>query len=494
MQSSWSWFALVCCLLLLFRSTLLELDKSGAIVTDGDAAGHVGFVQEYYNSRERPISLADRFLLHGSDYPTGFHRLISFLRLRPNQLFRYGRFLPLVFDGWLLLVTITSVVAFGGANFEWLIFFPFLRMFWGNAGRSSHFNERAFGVLFGNVFVLSAVVYHILGMYQFIIVAIMAYTIISVSSKFAIQAVWIFSVALTVMTWNFVFMGILLLSFTFSAVVSRGHSLSVLRGLVRHSRWQRQMRREGKLLNQDWWSQITTVRFTKKYLYHLGHNSILRPFTDNPLTLPVAAIATMPTVDQRWSWPALIGVAVCIAVSTRPLEFIGEPERYLEFAIVPTFVALSFVPVNELPVLASLAAVATTAVLFPSALERARKRSWREQRGEALDDVAAWLLRQGPVTLVTDPGRTSIYLGLRARNAKFVWIFGNVGVGQAFADFSDLLHQYPHLSERAVPIAQRYGATLLVQETPGGATKAALDVSSLGPPVYTNSRYSIFRI
>ena len=61
-----------------------------------------------------------------------------------------------------------------------------LRSLWGNEGRASHFNERAFGVLLGSVYILSSVIiYDGGGNLLWLVPAVLGLTVAGISSKFA---------------------------------------------------------------------------------------------------------------------------------------------------------------------------------------------------------------------------------------------------------------------------------------------------------------------
>ena len=492
MQSTVSAPLLAGLLFIAFRLALLAVDKPSAVRTDGDAAGHVGYVKEYRRTGGRPIDLSTRYLLEESSYPNGFHKLIYFLGFDPDRLFSTGRFFPAIFDFVLFLFTCLTVFAIGGTHTEWLLFFPFLRMLWGNEGRSSHFNERALGVLLGNIYLVSAIAFASTGTLGLILLAIISYTLLSVSSKFSIQAVWVFSFGLSLTLWDATFLAVLAISFVASVLVTRGYSWTVLKGLLRHSLWNREMRRVGKVRNSEWWKQLRRPLFTWRYMYALSRNSVLRAFTDNPISLPlIAGLTYLSNGHRYWLAAVLLGIVVCGLVSFQRLQFIGEPERYLEYAVVPQFVVVSFLPVTNFvgPLLATISL--TLVVLAIEMLERVKSRPTRLQRGQDLVNLGSWLSLQGAVTVVTDPGRISTFLGLFAEEVSFVWIYSHVRPGQAYVDFGDMLSQYPNLSSDAVVVARRYGARLLIQELQSPTVRQAHKLPGLGSPVYENSSFRV---
>lgn len=473
------------------------MDKPGAVKTDGDAAGHVGLVREFYRNEGKPIDLSDRYLLEYTDYPTGFHKLIFFSRLDPDKLFEKGRFIPLYADVCLFIVIAYAIAKFGGENFAWLLFFPFMRMLYGNQGRSSHFNERAYGVLLANIYLLAGYAVFANATPLGLVVAIIAYTALAVSSKFAIQAVFLYSLALTFVFWTPVFILLLIVSLFLSVIFSKGYTVRVLQGLVRQSLWYARMQCSGKIKSEMHWGQLTKVSFSFSYALLLFRNSVLRVVTDSPLNIVVAGIAFSTSAHRVWAFWALSGVVICLIVATRRLEFIGEPERYLEFAVIPSFVYLSFLPVKDVPYLAAVATVVTLAILLPSIWLRLQGHKGLFQRGEALEDVALWLKSQGPVTVFTNPGRISIFLGLYAPSASFVWLFTNVGKGVRMNDFEELLDSYPRLSNHAFTIARKIGAQLLVYEKFTGRKPeevSSLLLMGLGHCEYENDFFEVYRV
>jgi len=431
--------------------------------TEGDQLGHYGLINEYRYTKGKPIDLSNRFLLERSDYPTGFHRFIYLLRIEPKFLIRFGKFLPTLMDALLLLLTGVSVWLFGGDEYVWLLLFPFLRMFWENDGRASHLSERAFGVFLGNLYLLLAVVIGYKDEYWLVPIVVGVFCLISVSSKFSIQATLFMSVFLSAVNLTPIYAALWVFSATLAAFLTRGYSWKVMRGNVRHSAFQRKLW-SGPIKPVPYLQELFKVRASRSYLLSMDTNSILAGFINNPLVVVVLVWAVGSGTYGPWFNWAVGGLFLTLVISYSKLQFLGEPQRYLEYATVPTFVFLSNLKVSAFPLFLSLIAFVCLTLLIIKFFLLMRFEGAPTTRSDELTNLGDWASTLGSRTILTDPIRLSFYLGSRNRELITLGFFTNIGGYKSSQTALKLRQNHFQLSIDGIQIAEDYGVDLLVVE------------------------------
>lgn len=451
-------------LLIAFRSLVARIDRSSALVTDGDTTTHLLLVREHKRRPRQKIDFSETFVLEKTDYPTGFHRVISLLPLHESSILNWGRYLPTLSDLILLLVIWIVTVNFGGDYFSWLLAFPFLRALWGNAGRASHFGERAIGVLLGNLYLVSITLAYLTGSVP-ILLASFAFLILAFSaSKFAIQAITLFSILLSLLTISGFFVISLIVFFLLSILFTKGYTWNVVLGLVRHSELLMVLRRSGRIETQPFYKQLVRLRSVRDIIRVSYSNSVLRIFTDNPVNL-VVVVATLKfspdSIFVKWS---LIGILLCLLFSFQGLQFMGEPERYLEFSLPATFVVASFVDPTENTLLTVAVVTLLLLISLVGISRRVQGRQGDTKRAHDLEGLVKVLGSLNGCTMLTNPGRLSVFIASRFSKFRFMWVFTHTRDRQITGLLLSLWDHYPTLSSKAIELAHAYGVTLVVVE------------------------------
>ena len=440
--------------------------KSRASVTDGDAIGHLTFVKEFKRNGGARIDLTNRYILEGGDYPNGFHWLFFFLRFPVRWLEAMGGFLPLLFDAMLLCVAYFAIIHFGGDEVIWLLFFPFLRAFWENEGRAAHFNERAFGGLCGNIFLLSTVGFYLEAGWAWGLAALLSFLALSVSSKFTWQAVAFHCGLLSIFAGSWFFLIAFVASAFFSFICTLGYSWDVLKGLVRFSHfYSTYLAKRYPGLKRQWYMELfSLLRFGSSKIFSIVFtNPPLKLITNVPLTL-VAFIPIWYALSYNvWHHWILVSVFLLLLISTTSFKFLGEPERYLEYAIIPIFIVLSFFPPNEHILFTSLAIAVSIIVLLFELLKNRFKES-NQYRGEDLRELRNWIGDQSTQTILTIPFRVSFFLGYETGDHhRYLTLFSSIGKGDSSLDYKWLIKDwYPFVRNNINAVIDRFGVNLVV--------------------------------
>lgn len=430
-------------LMALLRMPQIFVERRNSLHSPGDISGHL-LIHEAM--REKGIEGADynpRFLFDGSGYPAGFHWLCSKILRNEKVFLRFGFFIPLCADASTVVLAATIGWHLGAKNWGWLLLFAVSPLLWMNAGRASHINERAFGSLFGNIFMISLLFF----VQKPSVIAgaglLLGMALISSSSKFTLQAVTFVSVTYSIVSLNLFPMLLVVASWIIANFALLGYPKTVLKGLLSHSRHYRKhlmkkipetARNFPKELGMFWRNRG-----------HLASNWLVRIFVDSPLHLVVLGyFVYFPELVDSWMILSLATVAVSLIVSLPPLTFLGESYRYLEVGLVGSFLFLA-IHVDNLVLTLTLVGL----FLFRSVQVQIFRLLRGAAGGQLIDQSYAELgtffssLPEGRALSV--PGRLSIFLARCNPKVKHLWILSHVGEGASSDKFFEILgNRYPY--------------------------------------------------
>jgi len=477
--------------LMLFSRVMIVylINKKKGFHTDGDAIGHLNYIKEIYNHQGRIQEKLKKYLLDYNDYPNGFHKIFYMFKIPLRFLEKFGGYLPILFDLCLLLFTILFIHLFGDDNYTWLLAFPFLRLFIANEGRSSHFSERAYGVLWGNIFLGSMVAYYISPDIIWFVISLISFFIFSVSSKFSWQATFFTTLLLSIFEQSFFFISLYLISFATSFLFSKGYSYAVLKGLIRHSIFYKEhlSKKCFGMANhyKNFFSIIGRTSMRQKTML-LMTNSVAKIISDNPLNIAIIFfIITQNEWSVFYSW-SLAGMVLLLLISLEPLKFLGEPERYLEYSIIPVFVILSE---NTLPYfISSIIIIGLVSFYLLQCylfIKSYRKKNAPTDDMQGLLDFFSSIQNQ---TILALPLRTSFFLGYFTDTNKFVTLFSNVGKGELRQNYKELIPDfYPYPGKNLGEYISKYAINYIVAEK----KRIQLLENHLKEQYYTFDRYTI---
>lgn len=436
------------------------------VYSQGDLINHLHFLRSCLENRGKIVQQIKGYLLDENDYPNGFHKLCSLTRLPLSFFEQYGGALPILFDFLLLLMVAWAMCALGGEAFWWIVLFPLLRLPLSHFGRAALFGERAFGVLCCNGYLLSAVLFYSYGKAVFLLPALFFFTAFSTSSKFSWQAAIFYTLLLSLCCVSLAFLLCFLCCFVGSFLLTKGYSVHVLQGLIRHSRFYR-AHYDGRYLHQrDHYKEIFSLfrpfRLCKIKEFVL-HNSLAKMFSEVPLHLVTLVLWIQYGIEGVFSWWVLSGMVLTMLIATKTFRFLGEPERYCEYSLIPLFVLLSHYGFTDLPF--TTISVGVITIFFALYHMRHVNRCSR-QMGEndaQVQELLAFLSEKEPQTFLTIPLRLSYLIGYHQRKSKYVNLFANVPRGEKRKKYRRLVPDlYPYPGRDLQGYVQEYDVDYII--------------------------------
>ena len=440
-----------------------------------------------------------QFLLSTAfDYPAFFHKLMSYVPRSTLERRDYlvspffeGLHAGLVYlaAGW--VATDLLSVANGSWIAAWVtVTFASAPVLTGHPRRGSVLGERCFGFLFGHACLFALLVGRELDSNVWLAVALPAFWVVSVSSKFALQAVVFVALGYAAIRLDPVPVAFVVVGLASAALVSGGYAWRVLSGTVWHSNFYRTF-----LVRIHDYTSSFSFRDVARGVALIFRGDVrdgLRSIRRHPLhrfpwlapalipALVVWSFETSRTGDATWDsvGPVLAGwglSALCVAVltTTDPLKFLGEGERYLEYAIFPTALsaALWAVPgrtwlAATLPLFCFVYLVVAYWTAGPVSSGGPEARALR-----------AWFVGRSPATILSIPGRLGHAL-CYGTDHSLVWWFTNAPREPVLGAWKAMFRGgsvYPFPAPAALKEAQqRYTARFIVVDKDAieGARKA----------------------
>ncbi|MBT0584938.1 hypothetical protein [Alteromonas oceanisediminis] len=436
--------------LVAYRSATFFYEKSKISERYGDDLAHLSFVKELKRTDGQSSDLSWLYPLGKFDYPTGFHRFVYASKLSMNFVEQYGGLIPTIVD--IIFVAVAGCVLFllNGHVTPWIIALPLCRLFYGHDGRSIHFSERAWGILFGSCYLLLNVyLIQFDGNFLAHAISVGLFIVFSCSSKFAWQATFLVSLLMALFTGKLAYLSYFLLHCIGAIALTKGYSLRVLAGLIRHSYFYKTYLATRHPTVKDHYAELADIVARKKPVSTVFHNSLCRILLDNPFNLVVLYAATQSDLNI-WLQFSLIGCVLTSLIGTKWLGFLGEPERYLDFCIIPSLIVVSSFG-SELPIgLAGLMLI-TFIVVFIKHLGEFRERCRvqnKKQQNVAL--IQTWFSNVRDKTILTIPFRYGIYAGYDmepSMNNRILTLHTNIGDNQQTERYKRLLgprYPFPH--------------------------------------------------
>ena len=482
----------------------------------GDAVTHLLLIDLIRRNDGRLVLTTPSFTLSGpQDYPAFFHMLMA--RVPRAVLERWEWLSSPVFEAihaaliylfvhyWcknVVSVPDPRVMAFLITT-AWFFTPGFVR----DPRRGSYLNERVFGFLFGHLFFLMVLVVVSEHSWTAAGVAVLAGAVVAVSSKFGMQSLVFITPLASLLLWDWRPIALLVVSFSAAVLLSRGYAITVWRGTLRHSSFYARF-----LVNVHDYTTSFTVRSLVVNMqlllsrgFRLG-TTMLRshPLPRAILDVPSIWIA-LALLVPLWALPAaqelglFVASASIIGISTMTdqLKFLGEGERYLEYAVLASLLMFLSWPIYGV---VAISAVAIYGLLRQTSVLRTARRT-RSSRASTFDELAAWLSMQRPQTFLTIPGRLCYPLAYRSFEHRFVWWFINAPDAsgeQRWRGLFDDGGRYPFPSPSRVKQGyQTYGADLVILHKPAadGAREVwGFDYSAVGEEtVFENFEYKVVR-
>ena len=414
-----------------------------------DEAVHAYLFDEVRGKRPRRQSV---FLLEGSGYPMGYHRLATWIGISSITSSRVRWIVPTVIDSGTVLVIVVVLWALDLPPTYWLLALPFARVWTSTEARWVGYGERSLGTLIGVLYSVAAFElatnasmkwYAMLGALVLVILAIAV-------SKFAVQGVAVTSVAISAAFWTPLPLAVLVGSVLVAIVAPGGYLRSVLAGSLRHSTFYATYLSAnfyGSHMNHHY-SRFIQGWFGLRNPKILLSSPIYRIFSDLPtLALAVAfMIAGWDDVNPAFAvWIACI-IGWILLTATPFMAFLGEPERYLEYVILPSFlvIALSTKLSVSIPMwIPTLVAIATVVACLSQIIQSRGDARNRRSAAALLDELTEALAGRSIGVVLTVPYKLAAPLALARPDAQFYCPVTNVGGAAQREEFKSMTWRYP---------------------------------------------------
>jgi hypothetical protein len=398
----------------------------------GDTASHLAMIKAIRDNRHRVPDPLPRWLPEQRlNYPIFFHWLLSFLS--PAALLRFERISGAVIDtahnsltmllAYFLLLDqgAGSGLAASGAALAGLLFALSPRLIRPRE-RVLYLNPRPFGNLLVSMGFLGTLWFVWQGSWVVLAIGIIALALASITHKFTLQAIVFLAPLLSILTGSIWFVVALGFGLIVAILITRGRALRNWRShidysrlyrshiaprfpIVRDTAWTilrnafRAMRRGG-----NWRRELIKLVFNNEIDW-IVQLAWLAPVGYLLVMVMVQSIQVPSEVLDLGAW-VLGMVLIGLMTSMRPLRFLGQPTRYLEYAVLPGSVILAFLAVAlpELP--SGRIVVASVLALFMIVVALYYAVALLVQRRIRLDDFSgavAWLAEQPPQVVLCAP-------------------------------------------------------------------------------------------
>jgi hypothetical protein len=427
---------------IMFRSWLIKVGVKNNSFTDGDAINHLEFLRQIYKNNGTIPKNINKYILDTNDYPNGYYKLLYFLRITPDFANKYGGYLSLFWDVATIVLICVSIWLWGGKHFEWIFFIPFLGLWLAHVGRAFYFSPRPFGVFVTSLFLFGLVGFYTTGNFVFIAIALIGFIGFATSSQFGWQAATFYSLIFSI--YDFSFAAIYAVLFSLSAIITKGYSLDVLKGLLRHSHFYKTflVQIHPSTIQNKYLQIYETLKRPsfKKFVTLYRENSLVAFFSLMPLHYIALYCVFVGyfKIDIFLVW-MLAGLVLVLLIATEPLKFLGEPERYLEYSTIPLFVVLSRVePMSVLPIVIAvvLIAIVDTAQFSKNAF---KLRQTNHTKEDSIKELLTFMSKTDNSVILAMPIRLSFMLGYFHETNKYVSWFANIGKGSLTQEFKELV-------------------------------------------------------
>lgn len=481
---------------------------------EGDAMTHLVAIDLVRRNGHRiPGDTAQFLCSTGFDYPAVFHKILSYI---PRQWLERGEWLLspgfeavhavlIYLAAWFVLSHSGADEAARGlaliAASGWALT-PLLTR---NPRRGSVIGERCFGYIFGHAFLFCLAMLSASSNMLWIIPAALAFTIGAASSKFALQAMTFVALAFAAIRVDPLPVIALAVSGVAAIVLSAGYVIRVVSGTVNHSRFYRSflvhihdytrsfstkdLKAGAWLLLRGRWREAS-ASFRRHPIHRLP---ALVPWLFTFVLFVIFTDADSPLIAALVAW-ILAAFLVTALTATDSFKFLGEAERYMEFALLPLVTLSVMIPPPVGP-------TALFAVMAYSLYQLGRVYATPLRVSSATPetvDLARWFAGRPAATIMTVPGRLCYPLVYGTAH-RVVWWFINAPRGARLDAWKSLFEgggTYPYVAPAALDRANAiFGAEMIAIDKPGAEAAAQYwglryDLKRY-PVLFENARYVV---
>jgi hypothetical protein len=370
----------------------------------------------------------------------------------------------------------------------------------------AYLNERVFGFLFTHIFFLASMFWILTGSAAFACISFLAVVVVSITSKFGMQAVLLITPLWALFLLDFRPLLLLIGGLVAAPILTIGYSVTVWKGSLRHTH----MYATWSMYVHDYVTSFSTRQLIES-LRHLLTGSIrtawrharAHPAVKGVLGFPVVFVGLFVWLHDgadvdgvSWLFLSFVvaGVLVFLLTTTDSLKFLGEGERYLE----PTVLGSSWALMLLMP---SFATALLVSLLVYGTL---RSCSWwirhrnTKEKGRGFNDLLLFLQKIRPHLLICVPGRLCFPIDYFMYRHRYCWLFINAPDLERQTLFKRLFvspGKYPYPTPESIQAAATaHGQPTLVILHKAGADAVrlawGLDYDGLsGKIVFENDEY-----
>ena len=383
-----------------------------------DQAIHLLFIDLIKKNKHRFISSCDNFLIQKKMvYPQLIHWIFSFI---PNRFINVAAlFTPLVYALFSLItflffiLSIYPVLPAYSSKEELLLLAGLLFIttpynFNITNAKNVGISARGVGLFLGQLYTYSLVLYIVDGSYYYLIISVLSALFIFMSSQFASQYILFITPIFSLFNLSWVLLLPLFISIGVYFLIAPQISYQFFAGNLGHKKFYYKYLADKLLLKyresiwKDVFWEIWRLIFTKSkprgsgtlFMYIYSNSFILLLFS-LPLALPLSVITLFDVFSEASSISIILGIPIVISVtlffifSFKGTRFLGEPERYVEFAIGFMAVYSVFLFKNNLQLLYLLLVYQVCFVFIHALVARLRRKHKTKAVKEKMDYISS---------------------------------------------------------------------------------------------------------
>ncbi len=485
----------------------------------GDAMTHLLLADMIRRNGGKIVRATPSFLLSGpQDYPALFHTLIALIPKETLEQWEWG-VSPLLDAAHAVLVFVFFLAALrGSGSWSALPMAAGMTLAWllspslaGEVRRTSYLNERVFGFLFSNTYFISMAAWLGCGEPLWVVAAILAGSVVAVSSKFGMQAILLITPLVSCFLQDIRPLLLLAMLCVAAMILSGGYALRVWRGSIRHTRFYARylVRVHDYVTSFSMRQFVEAARLLSRGVVRSAvrlavNHPLINSFAVNPTVLValfVACIAESGSVVQHVH-VSLVGAAALVGLltSTDVMKFLGEGERYLEVAIAPALLLIANLAPTQAPhVVVGLIIYSVLRLALVWRMLSLVRRNAPASSAVDTRELLNWLAEHASRIIYAVPGRLAYPIAYVAPQHRHIWCFLNAPERERQEEYERLFEggsRYPYPApQQAYAKWRGERADIAILHKPTvAACKAAWGIdydAIVGERVFSNHTYLV---
>jgi hypothetical protein len=337
-------------------------------------------------------------------------------------------------------------------------------------------SPRPWAELFASVSLLFAVLfYHDHNLVLGFISALFG-SFVLLTGRFGAQAILFLSlgIAAVLLAWEFLL--VLFFGFLLAVLLSKGYYFRVLRRHLEHMNFFRTtlVKRFSGTTHVTGWKDVTSALIERKNVINIfARNPIISCLVFTPLLilLWIAAlvdfslILSEPILLSFFVW-ANVAFVVVLLVSSRQLRFLGEAERYQNYAMLPICVVVPIILEGigsvALWVLFALALLYSAILISKNYSLAYRYFGVTEEMEKASNELFSFLNQLPSERIFSIPFSVSTEVSYKTHHTTVYW--GAIPLTDKFTseDFTEVFDEFPYPKKNIDKHFRKFGATLLL--------------------------------